>query len=49
MWRVEQKGKWTHGRGQQRGDSGEEGSVRGLHGNGENTIKIKSKNKNKVK
>ena len=40
---TEQKGKRTHGHGQQCGDLGEgmEEGIRGLSGNGKNTIKIK--------
>ena len=37
---TEQKGKGTHGHGQQCGDCCSGGSVRGLNGNGKNTIKI---------
>ena len=32
--RMEQKGKRTHGHGQQRGDCWEKGGIRGLNGNG---------------
>ena len=35
---MEQKGKCTHGRGQQRGDCREERGIRGLSGNGKNAI-----------
>ena len=38
---IEQKGKKTHGHGQQCGDCRGQGCVRGLNGNGKNTIKIK--------
>ena len=38
---IEPKGKRTHGHGQQCGDCWGEGFIRGLNGNGENTIKIK--------
>ena len=41
---IEQKGKRTHGHGQQCGDCREEEGIRGLNGNGKNTIKIKFKN-----
>ena len=37
---IEQKGKRTHGHGQQCGDCWGGGSIRGLNGNGKNTIKI---------
>ena len=40
---IEQKGKRTHGHGRQCGDCWGEGYVRGLHGNGKNSIKIKLK------
>ena len=43
-----QKGKRTHGYGQYCGDCWGKGSIRGLNGNGKNTIKIKLK-KLKVK
>lgn len=36
------KGKLTLGHGPQRGDCWEEGRYKGLHGNGKNTVKIKS-------
>ena len=39
--RIEQKGKRTHGHGQQRGDCRRERDIRGLHGNGKIQIKIK--------
>ena len=35
---MEQKGKRTHGHGQQCGDGGE-GDVRGINGKGKNTVK----------
>ena len=35
---TEQKGKRTHGHGQQCGDCRREESIRGLNGNGKNTI-----------
>ena len=38
---VEEKGKRTHGHRQQCGDCWAEGVIRGLNGNGKNTIKIK--------
>ena len=38
---IEQKGKRTHGYGQQCGDCWVEGGERGLNGNGKNIIKIK--------
>ena len=38
---IEQKGKRTHGHGQQCGDCWGQGGIRGLNGNGKNTIKIK--------
>ena len=37
---IEQKGKRTHGHGQQCGDGRGWGSRRGIHDNGKNTIKI---------
>ena len=37
---IEQKGKRTHGHGQQYGDYWAEGSIRGLNDNGKNIIKI---------
>ena len=38
---MEQKGKKTHGHGQQCGDwGGGEGRIRGINGNGKNIIKI---------
>ena len=40
---TEQKGKRTHGHGQQCGDCWGEGSKRGIDGNGKNTIKKKQK------
>ena len=36
---IKQKGKRTHGHGQQWGDCGGEGGIRGLNDNGKNTIK----------
>ena len=46
---IKQKGKRTGGHGQQCGDcQGEEG-IKGLKGNGKNTIKIKFKKKNSVR
>ena len=39
---IEQKGKRTHGCGQQCGDCWGKGRIRGLNGSGKNTIKIKS-------
>ena len=39
---IEQKGR-THGCVQQCGDCCREGSIRGLNGNGKNTIKFKFK------
>ena len=45
---IEQKGKRTHGQGQQCGDCLGGESIRGLNGNGKkNTRKIKSKKKRK--
>ena len=44
---IEQKGKRTHGHGQQCGDCGGWGGIRGLNGNVKNTIKIKKMNKQK--
>ena len=45
---AEQKGRRTHGHGQQCGDYWGEGFIRGLNGNGEkNTIKIKFEKKKK--
>ena len=45
---TEQKGKRTHGHGQQCGNCRGEGGVRGLNDNGEkNTTKIKSRLKKK--
>ena len=38
--RIEQKGKTAHGHGRRCGDCDREGSIRGLNGNGTNTIKI---------
>ena len=38
---IEQKGKRTHGHAQKCGDCWGSGSIRGLKGNGKNTIKIK--------
>ena len=38
---IEQKGKRTHGQGQQGGDCCREGDIRGLNSNGKNTMKIK--------
>ena len=40
---MSKKEKRTHGHGQQCSDCWGEGSVRGLNGNGKNTIKIKLK------
>ena len=37
---IEKKEKRIHGHGQQCGDHGEEEGMRGLTGNGKNTIKI---------
>ena len=37
--RIKRKGKRTHGHGQQRGDCWRVGGIRGLSGNGKNTIK----------
>ena len=37
---IEQNGERTHGHGQQWGDCWGEGDIRGLNGNGKNTIKI---------
>ena len=37
-WRVQQKGKRTHGHGQQGGECREEGDQRGTNGNGKNTM-----------
>ena len=45
---IKQKGKRTHGHGQQCGDCREEGSLKRLNGNGKNTVKI-LKSKVKVK
>ena len=42
---IEENGKKTHGHGQQCGDYWGKWGIRGLNGNGKNTIKIKSKNK----
>ena len=39
---TEQKGRRTYGHGQQCGDCSGEGCIRGLKGNGKNTIKNKS-------
>ena len=44
-----QKGKSTHGHGQQCGDCGVEEGVKGINGNGKNTIKNKSKKKTQPK
>ena len=44
---IEQKGKRTHGHGQQCGDCLHVGGLRGINGNGKNTIKIKFKKRNK--
>ena len=41
--KIEQKVKGTHRHGQQCGDCWGEGGMRGLNGNGKNTIKIKFK------
>ena len=38
---MEQKGKKTHGHGQQCGKCRGDGDIKGLNGNGKNTIKIK--------
>ena len=38
---TEQKGKRTHGHGQQCGDCWGVGGIREVNGNGKNTIKIK--------
>ena len=38
---FEQKGKRTHAHGQRYGNCCGEGGIRGLNGNGKNTIKIK--------
>ena len=46
---IEQEGKRTHGHGQQCGDCWGEGVIRELNDNGKNTMKIKFKNKNKIK
>ena len=46
---IEQKGKKTHGHGQQCGDCWGEGVLRGLNGNGENTIKMEKSLKNDLK
>ena len=40
--RLSKRGKRTHRRGQQCGDCWGDGGIRGLNGNGQNTIKIKS-------
>ena len=40
---IEPKGKRTHGHGQQCGDCWGKRSIRGLNGNGKNTVKIKFK------
>ena len=37
---IEQRRKRTHGHGQQCGDCWGQGGIRGLNGNGKNTIKI---------
>ena len=42
---IEQKGKRTHGHGQQCGDCWAEGGIRGLNGNRKNTTKIKKTDK----
>ena len=47
--RIEQKGKRTHGHGQQCGDCWGGGGIKGLNSNGKNTIKIKLKNKGKCR
>ena len=44
---IEQKGKRTHGHGQQCGDCWGEEGIRGLKGNGKNTLKIFKKIKHK--
>ena len=44
---IEQKGKRTHGHGQQCGDCWGRGHIRGLKGNGKNPIKIKLNKKYK--
>ena len=38
---FEQKGKRTHGNVQECGDCWVEGDIRGLNGNGKNTIRVK--------
>ena len=43
---IEQKGKRTHGHGYQCGHCRGEGGIRGLNGDGKNTIKIKGNTKN---
>ena len=40
---IEQKGKRTHGHGQQSGDCWRVRGTKGLNGNGKNTMKIKLK------
>ena len=40
---IEQKGKRTHGHGQQSSDCWGEGGTRGLNGNGKHTIKNRKK------
>ena len=45
---IEQKGKRTHGHAQQCVDFWGEDGIGGLNGNGNNTIKIKLKNGQKV-
>ena len=40
---IEQKGKRTHGHGQQCGDCGGYRDIRGLNGNGKNTTKKKKR------
>ena len=37
---IDKKGKRTHGHGQQCGDCWREAVIRGLNGNGKNTVKI---------
>ena len=37
---IEQKGKRTHGHGQQCGDCWKERGIRRLNGNGKNTVKV---------
>ena len=42
---IEQKGKRTHGHGQQCGDCWGKGAIKGLNGNGKNIIKVKKNKK----